>query len=32
MRIDVHNHAIPQSALDLLERDDIYGVQIEGTR
>lgn len=32
MRIDVHNHAIPQSALDVLERDDVYGVQIEGTR
>jgi aminocarboxymuconate-semialdehyde decarboxylase len=32
MRIDVHNHAIPQAALDVLDQDDVYGVQIEGTR
>jgi aminocarboxymuconate-semialdehyde decarboxylase len=29
LRIDVHNHAIPQPAVDLLNRDRVYGVTIE---
>lgn len=29
MKIDVHNHAIPQPAVDLLNRDRVYGVTIE---
>jgi aminocarboxymuconate-semialdehyde decarboxylase len=28
MRIDVHNHAIPQTAIDLLNRDPIYGATV----
>jgi aminocarboxymuconate-semialdehyde decarboxylase len=30
MRIDVHNHAMPEPALDLLRREAVYGVTIEG--
>jgi aminocarboxymuconate-semialdehyde decarboxylase len=30
MRIDVHNHAIPEPALDLLRRNGVYGVTLEG--
>jgi aminocarboxymuconate-semialdehyde decarboxylase len=30
MRIDVHNHAIPEPALDLLRREPVYGVRIRG--
>jgi aminocarboxymuconate-semialdehyde decarboxylase len=29
VKIDVHNHAIPQTAVDLLNRDRVYGVTIE---
>jgi aminocarboxymuconate-semialdehyde decarboxylase len=29
LRIDVHNHAIPQPAVELLNRDPVYGVTIE---
>jgi aminocarboxymuconate-semialdehyde decarboxylase len=32
MNIDVHNHAIPQAALDVLGADDVFGVSIEGGR
>ena len=30
MNIDVHNHAIPQRVLDLVEREPGYGVSLEG--
>ena len=30
MKIDVHNHAIPQEVLDLLSRDSSYGVTFPG--
>ncbi len=30
MRIDTHNHAIPERVLDLLKRDPVYRVTIEG--
>jgi aminocarboxymuconate-semialdehyde decarboxylase len=30
MRIDVHNHAIPEPVLDLLRKEEAYGVRIEG--
>jgi aminocarboxymuconate-semialdehyde decarboxylase len=30
MKIDVHNHALPERALDLLRRDPVYGVRLEG--
>ena len=29
MRIDVHNHAIPQPAIELLNRDRVYGATVE---
>jgi aminocarboxymuconate-semialdehyde decarboxylase len=29
MRTDVHNHAIPQRAIDLLNNDPVYGVRVE---
>jgi aminocarboxymuconate-semialdehyde decarboxylase len=29
---DVHNHAIPHAALDLLRREPAYGVEIRGSR
>ncbi|HZV49677.1 MAG TPA: amidohydrolase family protein [Candidatus Dormibacteraeota bacterium] len=32
MRIDVHNHAMPEPALDLLRREPVYGVTIQGDR
>lgn len=32
MRIDVHNHAIPETALELLRRDPGYGVTIDAER
>jgi aminocarboxymuconate-semialdehyde decarboxylase len=32
LKIDVHNHAIPEPALDLLDRQPVYGVKIEGGR
>lgn len=32
MRIDVHNHVIPQEALDLLDADAVYGVRIKPGR
>ena len=30
MKIDVHNHVIPDSAVDLLKRDPAYRTQVEG--
>lgn len=30
MHIDVHNHVIPQPVLDLIGRDDAYGVRLAG--
>lgn len=30
MKIDVHNHAIPEPAVDLMRREPAYGVRIEG--
>jgi aminocarboxymuconate-semialdehyde decarboxylase len=30
MKIDVHNHAMPERALDLLRREPAYGVTLEG--
>src|SRR5262245_45090700 len=30
MRIDVHNHVIPEPALELLRTDPTYGVQLDG--
>jgi aminocarboxymuconate-semialdehyde decarboxylase len=32
VRTDVHNHAIPERALDLLARDPVYRVTVEGRR
>jgi aminocarboxymuconate-semialdehyde decarboxylase len=32
MRIDVHNHVLPEPALELLRRDPSYGVTISGRR
>ena len=32
IKIDVHNHAMPERALDLLRRDPVYGVTLEGRR
>jgi aminocarboxymuconate-semialdehyde decarboxylase len=32
MRIDVHNHAFPEAALDLLRRDDRFGASFEAQR
>jgi aminocarboxymuconate-semialdehyde decarboxylase len=32
MRVDVHNHAIPEAALALLRSDRVYGVKLDGTR
>ncbi|MGH2981886.1 MAG: amidohydrolase family protein, partial [Solirubrobacterales bacterium] len=32
MRIDVHNHAIPEPVLDLLRTESVYGVHIDGMR
>jgi aminocarboxymuconate-semialdehyde decarboxylase len=32
MRIDTHNHAIPERVVDLLRRDPVYRVKIEGDR
>ncbi len=32
MRIDVHNHVIPEPAMALLDQDPVYGVQIKGRR
>jgi aminocarboxymuconate-semialdehyde decarboxylase len=29
VRIDVHNHAIPQTVIDLLNRDPVYGATVE---
>jgi aminocarboxymuconate-semialdehyde decarboxylase len=31
MRIDVHNHAVPQASLDLIESDPVYGT-LDGRR
>jgi aminocarboxymuconate-semialdehyde decarboxylase len=30
LRIDVHNHAIPETAVELWRKDRVYGVQIDG--
>jgi aminocarboxymuconate-semialdehyde decarboxylase len=30
LRIDAHNHAIPEPAVELLRKDRVYGVEIEG--
>jgi aminocarboxymuconate-semialdehyde decarboxylase len=30
MRIDVHNHALPRELVELLRRESVYGVQIDG--
>jgi aminocarboxymuconate-semialdehyde decarboxylase len=32
MKIDTHNHAIPEPALDLLRKEKVYRVTIEGDR
>lgn len=32
MRIDVHNHAIPEPAVELMRREAVYGVRIDGDR
>lgn len=32
MRIDVHNHVIPEQALELLDADPVYGVRIKPGR
>lgn len=32
MRIDVHNHVIPEAALELLRADPTYGVELDGRR
>lgn len=32
MKVDVHNHALPRPALDLLDRDETYGVTVAGDR
>jgi aminocarboxymuconate-semialdehyde decarboxylase len=32
MKIDVHNHAIPETVLELLRREPLYGVTLTGTR
>jgi aminocarboxymuconate-semialdehyde decarboxylase len=32
VKIDVHNHAFPVEALDLLRRDQTYGVTLNGSR
>jgi aminocarboxymuconate-semialdehyde decarboxylase len=32
VKTDVHNHAIPERALDLLARDAVYKVEVEGRR
>jgi aminocarboxymuconate-semialdehyde decarboxylase len=32
MRIDVHNHAIPETVLELLRREPLYGVTLTGSR
>ncbi len=32
MKIDVHNHAIPEQVLDLLRREPAYGTRIENGR
>src|SRR3954453_5679959 len=29
MRIDVHNHAVPEAAIELLNRDPVYGVTVK---
>jgi aminocarboxymuconate-semialdehyde decarboxylase len=31
VKIDVHNHAFPREALDLLRREPLYGVTLEGS-
>ena len=30
MRIDVHNHVMPERALELLQREPAYGVTLDG--
>ena len=32
MKIDVHNHAIPETVLELLRREPLYGVTLTGSR
>ena len=32
MRVDVHNHAIPEAVLDLLRHEPLYGVTLTGRR
>jgi aminocarboxymuconate-semialdehyde decarboxylase len=32
VRIDVHNHAMPETALELLRREPLYGVTLTGRR
>jgi aminocarboxymuconate-semialdehyde decarboxylase len=32
MKIDVHNHAIPEAVLELMRTEDVYRVQIRGGR
>ena len=29
MKTDVHNHAVPESAMELLSRDPVYGVTVD---
>ena len=31
MRVDVHNHVLPEPAVDLLTSEDVYRVEIQGT-
>lgn len=32
MKIDIHNHAIPEPAVELLRREPVYGVRLDGDR
>jgi aminocarboxymuconate-semialdehyde decarboxylase len=32
VRIDVHNHAVPETAIELLNRDPVYGVTVRNGR
>ena len=32
MNVDVHNHAIPETVLDLLSRESLYGVTLTSSR
>jgi aminocarboxymuconate-semialdehyde decarboxylase len=32
LRIDIHNHAIPERAVELLRKEPVYGVKLDGDR